>query len=125
MRCRPVDEYGDMVPVKTADEMITDEIAIALAIDARLGLAHGEWWENRKLGFRIPEIMVQAARKQNKDMIVQYITQYLASMPDVREVTEVETEIDDLRMYIDCTVLTDLGEVEVGVDEDVLFSAVY
>ena len=120
-----MDEYGDMTPVLEEGQLIDGDTAIALAIDARLALGRGEWWENRNHGFKAPDIMVEAARKGNTEMITQYITGYLNAMPEVRAVEDVEVETVDQTLYISCTVRTTDGTVQVEVNEDGIFSAIY
>lgn len=125
MKCRPVDEYGDLLPVQSPSEMVTGVHAVALAATARLMLPYGEWWEDKRLGFRIPEFLVSNARKNNAAMVANYVTSYISDTPEVRSVSNVQVSTGDLSLTYSCDVNCENESERLEVDENVLLSAIY
>lgn len=125
MRCRPVDEYGDWYPISSQKEMIEGAVAVALAVDARLGLPRGEWWEDENLGFQLPEMMIKTLKINDVPVAAAYISTYIKATPGVISVSDVQFETSDLRMSYSCTIQTRDGSAEVEVSENELLPAIY
>ena len=123
MVVRPMDADGDIMPVYNVDQMISGERAVSQVINLRLHFYYGEWWEDDEIGFRIPELLVDNARRGDVGLLSKYIAAYIAETQGVSEVTNVETEYYDRSMIFYCEVLTDDGEtatVEVDLEDGVL-----
>lgn len=125
MRCRPVDEYGDWYPIGSKDEMITGPVAVALAVDARIGLPRGEWWEDEEFGFQLPEMLVNTVKVTDVPMVASYISTYVKATPGVISVSDAQFDSSDLRMSYSCTIHTREGSANVEVNEDELLPAIY
>ena len=78
MRCRPVSDEGDMVPVLRGDQMLTETDAVAGAMYSRLKFNHGEWWEDRSIGFSVPRFLIEGLRGGNTaQTLMGYISAYI------------------------------------------------
>lgn len=119
MIVRPLDVHGDMMPIYDIGQMIEGTKAVAQVVDLRLNFLYGDWWEDRTLGFRVPEFLVANARSGDADLLSKYIASYISGTEGVRAVTDVEAEYSKHKITFYCLVLTDEGEkttVEVNVD---------
>ena len=113
MLIRPLDENGDMIPMHSLDQMIDGETAVAQVIHLRLDLEHGEWWEDESLGFRVPEFLVNGARRGDIDMLAKYIASYVSGTQDVRAVTNVTTAYSGRELIFGCTAVLEDGKSSV------------
>lgn len=126
MRYRPIDENGDMMPVNTMDDMKDGASAVLLAVHSRMRLLQGEWWEDRSLGFRIPQILFDGTRMPyGVASLANYITSYIAQTEGVTAVTEVLAYMEDRVMHYSCAILTGDGQIEGRIEQDVLLRAIY
>ena len=119
MVVRPLDEHGDFRPISSLDQMITGKEAVCQIIDLRLTFYYGEWWEDREMGFRAPDLLVNNARNGDVGLLTKYISSYVASTEGVRAVTNIRAYYNDHVLTFVCTVLTGEGEegqVEVNVN---------
>ena len=119
MRVRPLDEQGDYIPIYNTDQMITGKDAVAQVVNVRLQFYYGEWWEDRTLGFRAPEFLVNSARSGDTNLLSKYIASYISGTEGVRAVTDIVSTMEEhvLRFY--CRVITNegtSGTVEVDLD---------
>ena len=116
MIVRPVDGNGDMMPMTKSSQMLSGAAAVAQIVEQRLHFYYGEWWENRKIGIRIPDFLVQMATQNDASLIIKYIENYIANSPGVKRVTINGTNFDYRQLYFECLVKTDEGTEEVEVD---------
>ena len=86
MIVRPVDSDGDMMPVAYAEQMESGGKAVAQVVRQRLLLYFGEWWEDEQAGFRIPQFLYEGVRSNNIQMLLKYISSYVASTDGVDSV---------------------------------------
>ena len=125
MTYRRVDDDGDMMPSHNSSEMLRDVEAVMAAVNSRLRLLSGEWWENPELGFRVPAFLWQGVRAATgAQLLSSYITAYIAETPGVRAVADVDGVVDGRVFKYKCTVVTDFGNTAEEVSQDVLLRAV-
>ena len=111
MIVRPLDEDKDMVPVYSLNQMIGGKEAVSQIIDLRLHFLYGEWWEDREIGFRIPELLIANARRGDVDILSKYIASYVSSTQGVSAVSGVVATYNDRTMTFICTATTKEGKV--------------
>ncbi len=114
MRCRPVDEYGDMVPVRNRAEMMNGARAVGQAIQSRLRMIYGEWWEDESLGFRVPTFLMDGIKSGDVDMLVSYIVSYIMETKEVASLNSQNYSFNDRKLSVDVTVNTEDGEIAEG-----------
>lgn len=125
MRYRPVADNGDMRPVARDAEILTGVEAVMGAVNSRLRLLRGEWWEDDTLGFRVPEFLFDGARlPSGPDMLASYITEYIGETENVTAVLDVVVEMIMRKLRYSCTVQTPFGAQEEEVVGDVLLRAI-
>ena len=125
MRCRPLDEYGDMVPVKTIDDMWEGKQAVSQAIRSRIRMVLGEWWEDETLGFEVPRFLIEGMKENNLNMLVGYVAAYILETKGVASIEHQEYIYAGRQLAMLFTVRTDNGETAEGsVDMYELLSAV-
>ena len=120
MKFLPTDEFGDMVPVKSKAELLTDADAVSAAINSRLGLTYGEWWEDRTIGFEVPRFLVDRITEASIPMLVNYVAAYVLQTQGVTDIASSDYNFYDRELMIMLTVNTEFGETaesEVGMDE--------
>lgn len=89
MNIRPLDEHGDIVPVSDLSQMASGKKAVGEIVNLRLQLYHGEWWENRDAGFRVPELLMNNVRNGEVSLLANYIATYVSESEGVRGVSDV------------------------------------
>lgn len=125
MQYRTVDENGDMMPIRKSSDMLTGVRAVAAAVNSRLRLLLGEWWEDPELGFAVPDLLFNGLRReQGRELLAGYITAYIEQTEGVNTVSDVRTEIEGRAMHYTCTLITDFGETTEEVAADVLLRTV-
>lgn len=123
---RPVDNNGDMMPVTSADQMLTGVDAVMGAVHSRLRLLLGEWWEDPALGFRVPDFLFTGSRlPAGPEMLAGYISSYIGQTENVTAVTDVSAVLENRVLSYYCRIETPFGDMEGSVDQDVLLRAVY
>lgn len=90
MKTRPYDPSGDWVPVTSTKQMVDGKNAIAKAIEFRLRFYYGEWWENREIGFKVPEFLINTVRSGELSLLANYIAAYVSDTEGVRGVIDVQ-----------------------------------
>lgn len=124
MLYRPTDSAGDMRPVPRREQMLDGTDAVLAAVYSRLRLLQGEWWEDSSLGFSIPAFLWEGVRTPTgPTMLTNYITAYIAQTPGVRSVINVDGTFASHHLHYQCTIVTDYGEAEGSVSQDVLLPA--
>ena len=120
MKFLPVDEFGDMVPIKSKSELLTDADAVKAAIDSRLGLVVGDWWEDRSIGFEVPRFLVDRITESSIPMLVNYVAAYVQHTQGVTDLASSDYNFYDRELMIMLSVNTEFGETaesEVGMNE--------
>ena len=125
MLFRTVDADGDMMPIQSADQMSDGAEAVALAVDSRLAMYSGEWWEDENLGFRVPSFLVYGIREFQLPMLEKYISKYISKTEGVTGVMGIVTEFEGHKFNYACKILTQEGSAEVGVESDGILRALY
>lgn len=125
MRYRTVDENGDMMPIQTMSQLSEGPEAVALAVDSRLAMLYGEWWENRRLGFKVPEFLISTIRDNETAMLSKYISKYIANTEGVTGISGVITKYSNRKFEYRCRILTRDGSTELEVESDGILRAVY
>ena len=122
---RPLDSDGDMLPVASAADLLTGPAAVLAAVNTRLRLLHGEWWEDEALGFEIPRFLFDGVKAPaGEQTLANYISSYIEATDGVLSVTGVTSEMRGRTLVYTCTILTTDGEIEGSVNADVLLPAV-
>ena len=112
MIVRPLGADGDIVPIYRLDQMLGGKDAVAQIVNLRLHFFYGEWWEEREMGFRVPEFLVANARKGDIELLSKYISSYISNTEGVKSVINVVSSYTNHHMIFSCTVLTDQGKTE-------------
>ena len=114
MLLRPVDAFGDILPVLSSSVLLSGPEAVALLVQDRLSLLRGEWWENPENGFFILDAL-QDSRITEADAsaLSSQISAYVRETPGVREVEDVRFSVDGRRFSWSCSVRTKEGTAAV------------
>jgi len=125
MRYRPVDEDGDMRPVQNSSQMLVDTDAVAAAVQSRMDLHRGDWWEDRDIGLEIPQFLVNGLRSEKGvDTMIGYVAAYIKQTRGVKELVSTSTTRYKHSIRADITVRSEFGEnVERSVDMNELLRA--
>ena len=115
MLLRPVDAFGDILPVLSSSALISGPEAVALLVQDRLSLLQGEWWENPENGFFILDTL-QGSRISEADASVlsAQITAYVRETPGVRDVENVRFSVDGRMFSYSCEIRMEEGNAEVN-----------
>ena len=125
MICRPTDAYRDMAPVSFKSDMLSGADAINKAIQSRLGMLYGEWWEDETLGFQVPAFLMEGIRDRQVDMLVDYIVSYIVETKGVTSINSQDYSLEGHDLSVDVSVnTTEGGTVEGSVMMDELLAAV-
>lgn len=117
MRVRPlVDPNGDMVPIRSLNQMLEGPEAVAQIVAMRIGLNRGEWWEDEEAGFQVPDFLAETARRSDLDLIAKYIASYVSVSEGVDGVEGATIEYENHRAIFKCTILTNGGSQPVEVE---------
>lgn len=128
MLYRTVDENGDMMPIRKKSELSSGADAVALAVDARLAMLYGEWWEDRSLGFKVPRFLALTVRTHKANMLARYIGKYISATKGVTGLIGTQFYVSPNpghEMEFSTTILTKEGTTSVEVTEDGILRAVY
>ena len=115
MILRPVDASGDILPVLSAEDLLSGAEAVARLVEYRLNLFSGEWWENPAWGCTLLEQM-REPRLTGADAqrISSYLSSYVRETQGVRDVEDVAYTLSDRRFSWSCTVRTEYGDASVS-----------
>ena len=119
MVLRPVDAYGDMLPVLASSGLLSGPEAVALLVRHRLSLLRGEWWETPELGFGILETL-RSSRLTEADAsyLASFITDYIRRTSGVQAVENVAFSVSGRQFFFSCTVRTEEGTAEVAYEAE-------
>ena len=108
---------GDWTPIHSLDQMIRGKEAVGQIVDLRLRFYYGDWWEDRTLGFRIPEFLTKNVRSGEVSLLANYIASYVSDTEGVRGVTDVQVEKTGHNLYVGLAAKTNEGKnITVEVD---------
>ena len=115
MLLRPVDASGDILPVLSSSDLVSDPESVVLLVRNRLNLLSGEWWENPAWGCEIFD-MIRSGRVTENDVsaLASYLSSYIAATPGVRSVEDVQTAVSGRQFTYSCRVLTEQGSGNVS-----------
>ena len=118
MKFRPVDEYGDMLPMRIPSQLLEDTDAVAAAVESRMKLGYGEWWEDETLGFQVPTFLIEGVRGDEKSrMLVNYMIAYMVKTKGVTSVNYYNWKREKRKLTVNVNLATEFGgEVEGSVD---------
>ena len=107
MTFRTLSDSSDMRPILASTDLESGIQAIASAVYSRLNLFKGEWWEDRTLGFALPDFLIEGVRTvSDAQTLANYITAYIATTPGVTSVTDIQYTLAREMTY-SCTVHSD------------------
>ncbi len=112
MQYRILDENGDYTLGQNS--MKKDKEAVAQAIQTRLGLLYGQWWENTEDGLPLFE-KILAAYGDNKEMIDILISERIAQTKDVKEIKSYQSSFQNRVYTANCVVETVYGTVLIEI----------
>ena len=110
MLLRPIDDSGDILPVLSSSDLVSDPESVVLLVRDRLNLLSGEWWENPAWGCEIFD-MICSGRITESDVsaLASYLSSYIAATPGVKSVEDVQTAVSGRQFTYSCRVLTENG----------------
>ena len=94
MIIRPEDTTGDILPVLSRSDMLSNSRSVAQLVSDRLRLFAGEWWENPSWGNRIIQ-MIRSGRPTEADVssFSTYLSSYVRETEGVQAVEDVEASV--------------------------------
>ena len=94
MIARPVDASGDILPVLSPSDLLSDLPAVAAGLSDHLRLFSGDWWEYADRGNEIFDL-IAGSRLTEKDIpaLSGYLTSYLMDFPEVYAVSDVTVSV--------------------------------
>ena len=120
MLIRPVDALGDILPVRSAAEMMSGSAAVGRLAADRLRLLRGDWWESPDEGFQILELLREdRISEQNLERLSDMISAFLLETPEVAAVDEVRAELTGHVFSYACRLICEGGTAEVEYEMEV------
>ena len=117
MRCRPRDATGDILPVLSLSDLLSDTAAAAASLTDHLRLLRGDWWENPSSGDEILDLLSDArGTEREAETLTAYLVSYLMTHPQVRSVSAPRGSFTGRTFHFSCTVHTEAGEADVAFD---------
>ena len=111
MILRPVDEFGDILPVLSSSVLLRGAPAVAHLVEERLNLFAGEWWENPSRGNEVISMMKDSRLTEaDAQALASYLTSYIRETPGVEEVRDTAFSAEGRRFSYACTVAAEAGE---------------
>jgi hypothetical protein len=115
MRYRRVDNIGDYT-LGAKENYVKDKDATVLAVQSKLTLLQGEWWENLEDGTpyfqHILGLSGSDASKQSVDLLVQ---DRILAVGQVTSIEEFVSTIEDRTYRLTCILNTIYGQAELEV----------
>lgn len=112
MQYRILDKNGDYTLGQNS--MKQDKEAVAQAIQTRLHLLYGQWWENTEDGLPLFE-KILGAYGDNKEMIDILISERIAQTKDVKEIKSYTSTFQNRVYTAKCVVETVYGTVSIEI----------
>lgn len=117
MRYRKLDVFGDYSFGKGKQDLTFGIDAVAQAVQTRLNLLKGEWWEDTEDGIPLFEKVLGAPGSQDNIFIIDGILKSrILSTPGVLEIAKFESDFNNsTREYrFHCTLNTSYGSLELN-----------
>lgn len=118
---RPCDAIGDIQPLLTNRNQLTDAEAIARYVMYRLRLFYGEWWEYPDRGNQILRMLqedrITAAQEQ---MLVSYFSSFILETEEVYALEDVSSTITGKRFQMSCRIVTRYGRAGLSFDSSAI-----
>lgn len=116
LRYRALDASGDMTVGAGEAGFLTGLDAIRQAIQTRLKLLRGEWWERPEDGLPLFEQMLGRPRTQaHKELMELLVTERIADTRRVESVGDVKSAFDGRAYTYTAKVQTEFGQTAVEV----------
>ncbi|MCR4876507.1 MAG: hypothetical protein K5922_05000 [Clostridiales bacterium] len=109
---RPVDGSGDILPVRSASDLLTGNEAAAAGLRDHLKLFRGDWWEYAEKGNEIFELMAIArGTSQDAATLQSWLTAYILTFPGIVSVTDIRSSFTGHAFSYSCTAHTEQGDL--------------
>jgi hypothetical protein len=110
MKYRRLDANGDYIFGGGINDFVKDTYAVAQAIKTKLCLLKGEWWENLDEGLPLFQSIlgVPGGQKSSIDLIYQ---QRILSVPNVKNIEQVKSSLDNRVYSFYCVINTTFGKL--------------
>ena len=113
---RALDASGDMVFGRGAAAFLTGAQAVRQALETRLRLFCGEWWESPDEGLPLFQQMLGRPQTQaQKELMDLLVTERIADTRKVTRVYDAQSALDGRTYRFTCNVQTEFGETTVEV----------
>ena len=116
MTSRPIDSSGDILPVLSSSDLLSDAPAVAAALSDHLRLFSGDWWEKPDFGNEIFDLVSGSViRAKDLPALAGYLSSYIQSFPPVQSVSDVHASLSGSTFRYSATAhLSNGGEVPVS-----------
>ena len=116
MTSRPVDSSGDILPVLSTSDLLSDAPAVAVGLADHLRLFSGDWWEDPAFGNDIFDLVsASAIREQDLPALAGNLSSYIQSFPPVHSVSDVLASLSGRSFLYSATAhISGGGEVPVS-----------
>jgi hypothetical protein len=110
MKYRRLDSNGDYIFGGGLNDFVQDAYAVAQAIKTKLCLLKGEWWENLDEGLPLFQSILGApgGQKSSIDLLYQ---QRILSVPNVKNIEQVKSSLDNRVYSFYCVINTTFGKL--------------
>ena len=114
---RPVDASGDILPVRSAADLLTGVRAVAEEVRDRLQLLTGDWWENPAWGNGILEMLKESRLTEaDQQVMANYLSGYIRKTPGVLDVREVKVNVEGRQFCYSCRIVTADGTAGISYE---------
>lgn len=116
LRYRALDAQGDMRLGGGAKDFLTGAEAIRQAVETRLKLLRGEWWEFSSEGLPLFQQMLGRPQTQaQRELMDLLVTERIADTRGVTRVLNAHSAFENRRYVYSARVETECGEIEIEV----------
>lgn len=121
MKYRKLDENGDYVFGEGSEDILVDIDAVAQAIQTKLLLLQGEWWENIEEGVPyFQSVFGQRSTDNSKLAVDTVLRERILSTPGVSQIISYEGDFVDRNAYhVEFTVLSVYSEINLSLNVEV------
>ena len=111
---RPVDDFGDILPVISPSDVLKGVKAEKELIADRLHMLSGDWWENPAWGNMIVELLKENRyTPADQQLLASYLSSYIRDTPGVQDVREVQYSAEGRQFSFSCTIETEDGTANI------------
>ena len=111
MLSRPVDLYGDILPVLSPLDLLSGPPAAAAGLRDALNLFPGDWWEYADRGNEIFDMISTSRRtQQDAETLSAYLSSCVLEFPGIQSVSDVASAFSGRVFRFSCTAHTEAGE---------------